>query len=92
MVDQIRRAAISIMSNIANELERNGNRGFLQFLAIAKDSPGEIRSQMYIALDRGHTAQGQFIEDFDQLIEASRTISGSMKYLQNAPERGGNFK
>jgi four helix bundle protein len=59
---QIQRAAISIMSNIAEGFERGGNQEFTQFLYVAKASCGEMRSQLYVALDQGYVDQkvGQF--------------------------------
>src|SRR5216684_4253257 len=52
--DQIRRAAVSIMSNIAEGFERSGTAEFNQFLATAKGSAGEVRAQLYVALDQGY--------------------------------------
>ena len=57
--DQIRRAAISITSNIAEGFERGGNREFVQFLSHAKGSCGEVRSQLYVALDAGYLNEDQ---------------------------------
>src|SRR5882724_10314335 len=58
--DQIRRAVVSILSNIAEGLERGGDREFLQFLAIAKGSCGEVRAQLYVALDQNYLSEAQF--------------------------------
>ena len=55
--DQIRKASVSIMSNIAEGFERSGTREFIQFLATAKGSAGEVRAQLYVALDQGYVEQ-----------------------------------
>jgi len=55
--DQIRRASVSILSNIAEGFERGGDKEFSQFLAIAKGSCGEVRAQLYIALDQKFTSR-----------------------------------
>ena len=92
LVNQIRRASISVMSNIAEGFERGGNREFIQFLAIAKGSSGEVRSQLYIALDRGYIERPTFENVAAALVETSKTISGFMKYLQGTSEKGNKFK
>src|SRR5919197_1217718 len=59
-VNQIRAAVVSIMSNIAEGFERDGTKEFHQFLSIAKGSAGEVRSQLYIALDQDYIDEAEF--------------------------------
>jgi len=54
--DQIRRASVSIMSNIAEGFDRGGRKEFIQYLSIAKGSVGEVKSQLYTALDQKYIA------------------------------------
>ena len=90
--DQIRRAAVSGMSNIAEGFERGGNKEFHQFLSMAKGSVGEVRSQLYVALDVGYIGK----KDFDRLFaiadEAGRLIGGFMSYLEKSDHKGPKFK
>jgi four helix bundle protein len=58
--DQMRKAAISTMSNIAEGFEPDGKQEFVQFLAIAKGSVGEIQSQLYVARDQGFVREAEF--------------------------------
>ena len=58
--DQMRRSAISILSNIAEGFERGGDKEFLQFLAIAKGSAGELRAQLYVAFDQSFITVAKF--------------------------------
>ena len=90
--DQIRRAAVSIMSNIAEGFERSGTGEFIQFLAIAKGSAGEVRSQLYVALDQDYLAKDQFRILSDAALEVSRMISGLMSYLRGSGIKGTKFK
>ena len=91
LVNQIRRASISILSNIAEGFERSGNKEFLQFLAIAKGSCGEVRAQLYVAFDQNYIDETKFKEISNKLNETSRLIAGFMKYLQQTEMRGSKF-
>lgn len=74
-VQQIRAAAGSVMDNIAEGFERDGNREFLNFLYIAKGSCGEVRSQLYRALDAEFFSQEKFDELFCMNIKLSASIA-----------------
>ena len=90
--DQIRRAAQSVTSNIAEGFERGGNREFIQFLSDAKGSCGEVRDQLYTALDEKYVTEAEFNGLYRMAVEASRLIPGFMKYLQQSNLRGPKFK
>jgi four helix bundle protein len=81
---QIRGSTVSSMSNIAEGFERSGDRQFLQFLSIAKGSTGEVKSQLYVALDAGYLTQAEFDEIYRLAAETSRLIGGLIRYLKNA--------
>jgi four helix bundle protein len=74
--DQIRRAAVSIMSNIAEGFERGKPGEFHQFLSVAKASCAEVRSQLYVALDAGHLSEGEFGPTMTLAEEVGRIIGG----------------
>ncbi len=79
---QIRRASVSIMSNIAEGFERGGgDKEFCRFLSMAKGSAGEVRAQLYIALDVGYLTQAEFDELTHLAMEVSRLLSRFMQYL-----------
>ena len=74
--DQIRRAAVSIMSNIAEGFERGRPSEFHQFLSVAKASCAELRAQLYVALDAGYINDEQFNELMLKAMEVGRIIGG----------------
>jgi four helix bundle protein len=90
--DQIRRASISIMSNLAEGFERGGDKEFVQFLSNAKAFCGEVRSQLYTALDGDYLTTAGFKELYERSIEVSRLISGFMQYLRRSDLKGNKFK
>ena len=90
--DQIRRAAISIPSNIAEGFERDGNREFYQFLSLAKGSCGEVRTQLYLALDEAYVTKSQFDSLSEAALRISRMVASLMTYLRRSGMRGPKFK
>lgn len=81
--DQIQRASVSIMNNIAEGYERRSNNEFRNFLYISKGSCGEVRSMLYVALDLHIIAQPQYDELNALCFEVSRMLSGIIKALDN---------
>ena len=77
--DQIQRAAISIMNNIAEGFERQTNKEFIQFLYIAKGSCGEVRSMLYVSLKLGYASPEEFNRLYGLSTEVSKLISGFIK-------------
>ncbi|MDD3523570.1 MAG: four helix bundle protein [Candidatus Cloacimonetes bacterium] len=76
--DQIQRAAVSIMSNIAEGFERVGRAEFHQFLSVAKASCAEVRSQLYVALDAEYLTQSAF-DQLQSLAEEVGKIVGGLR-------------
>ena len=90
--NQIRKASVSIMSNIAEGFERSGTREFIQFLATAKGSAGEVRAQLYVALDQGYVTQAVFDDLSQSIIKISMMLSGLITYLSKTDFKGTKFK
>ena len=79
--DQIQRAAVSIMSNIAEGFERNSDTEFRRFLTIAKASAGEVRSLLYVAADLDYIDAPTSEQLSEQALRLSRQIASFMRYL-----------
>jgi four helix bundle protein len=90
--DQIRRASVSIMSNIAEGFERSGTGEFTHFLATAKGSAGEVRSQLYVALDQQYITPDTFAQLNSSVTEISKMVAGLMDYLKKSGLKGTRFK
>ena len=80
--DQIRRAAVSVISNIAEGFESQNNRTFVRYLYIAKASCGEIRAQAYVASDQSYISQAEFDALYALSSETSRLMAGFIAYLE----------
>ena len=83
--DQIRRASVSVMSNIAEGFESRTDVQFINFLGFAKASAGEVRAQLYVALDQKYITEEQFKETYAMAETCARQIANFIKYLEGNP-------
>ena len=84
--DQIRRAGVSIMSNISEGFESQTQAQFIRYLGIAKASAGEVRSQLYVSRDLDYITQEQFLKAFAMAEKASRQTARFISYLESHPQ------
>jgi len=83
--DQMRRAAVSIMSNIAEGFESQTQAMFIKYLAVAKGSAGELRAQLYIARDQDYINDEEFNEMFLSAEICSKQLARFIQYLESQP-------
>jgi four helix bundle protein len=82
--DQIQRASVSIMSNIAEGFDGGSHKAFANFLTYAYRSTTEVQSTLYVALDTEYIDEPDFQDCFDQAAKTKRLIGGFIKYLRNS--------
>ncbi|MGA2262336.1 MAG: four helix bundle protein [Acidobacteriota bacterium] len=85
--DQIRRASVSIVSNIAEGFESQSNPSFVRFLATARGSAAEVRAQLYLALDLQYVSIDEFKSLSSVCESISRQLTGLITYLKSHPHR-----
>lgn len=85
--DQIQRASVSIMSNIAEGYERDSNKELIRFLIIAKGSAGEVRSLIYIARDLSYISDKEFSTHYESSVLIIKQISNFIKYLKDRTKK-----
>ncbi len=89
--DQVRRAAVSVMSNIAEGFGRGGLREFVQFLSVARGSTSEVGAQLHVAVDQGYLSSDSFVHLQEQVTRTGSVLSGLMRYLRCSTIKGAKY-
>lgn len=91
LANQMQRAAVSVMANIAEGFERGSNTEFLQFLFMARASCGEVRSHPYVALDLNYVPQSEIDDLRERCERLSRRLKSFIEYLKTSGIKGHKF-
>lgn len=83
LTSQIRRATVSIMSNIAEGFDRRSDKEFSNFLSIERASAAEVQNDLYIALDLNYISQTEFNQLYQKAKKIAQQINGLMNYLKS---------
>jgi len=81
--DQMRKAAVSIMSNISEGFERGSKKEFIQFLTIARGSAAEVKSQLYVASDIKYISEDFFKRLYSEVSDIGKMLNGFISYLKS---------
>ena len=92
LTNQIRRSSGSIMDNIAEGYDRDGKKEFIYFLSISKGSSGEVKSQLYRALDNNYITKEIFDDLYNKTLEIGKMLGGLIKYLKSTNFKGKKFQ
>jgi len=87
LVDQLRRASISITSNIAEGFDAQSNVEFVRFLRYSRRSSSEVKDQLYAALDEGYITEKEFLQAYDLASKVSKMLYGFINYLKNSKNK-----
>ena len=81
--DQIQRAAVSIMANIAEGFDSLSDLEFIRFLPYSRSSASELQSHLYVLLDKGYLKENEFQALYTKTIDAKSLIGGLIRYLKS---------
>lgn len=81
--DQLQRAAVSVMANIAEGFDSQSNREFVKFLGYAVRSATEVQSHLYVAVDQSYISKDEFDRLYRQAIEVKNMVHGFIRYLRD---------